>query len=110
MYPTHCPCPNLFLGFCRNVAIATCIPNWISFAIGLNVALNFIVFLVFFTFKILEEEVCFSISFYFLFSNLKIYIVDYICSYPCNFWGFGLYFSNLHINVYHVFDVDFEYL
>jgi hypothetical protein len=22
--------------------------------------------------------------------------------------GFGIYFSNLHINVYHVFDVDFE--
>jgi hypothetical protein len=34
--------------------------------------------------------------------------IDYICSYPCNSLGFGLYFSNLHINVYHVFDVDFE--
>jgi hypothetical protein len=24
------------------------------------------------------------------------------------FFWFGLHFSNLHINVYHVFDVDFE--
>jgi len=59
MYPTLCPCPNLFLGCCRNVVIATCIPNWISFATSLNIELNFIVFLVFSSFKILEGEVCF---------------------------------------------------
>jgi hypothetical protein len=65
-------------------------------------------------FKIPKDEVCFSISFILIFSFLstifllKKNLVDYICSYPCNFLGFGLYFSNLHINVYHVFDANFE--
>jgi len=62
------------------------------------------IFPFFLVFKIPKDEVCVSISFISFLKNP----IDYICSYPCIFLGFGLYFSTLHINVYHVFDVDFE--
>jgi len=35
--------------------------------------------------------------------QLTIYVHTHVI-----FWEFGLHFSNLHINVYHVFDADFE--
>jgi hypothetical protein len=73
-YPTFCPWPNLSSGFCRNATIAICIPNWISFAIGLKVVVNFIVFLVFSTFKILEE-VCLFAFFFCFFSNIFFFLL-----------------------------------
>jgi hypothetical protein len=71
------------------------------------------IFPFFLVLKITKDEVCFSISFISYFQKISKFsffknLVHYVCSYPCDFLGFGLYFSNLHINVYHVFDVDFE--
>jgi hypothetical protein len=55
----------------------------------------------------------FIFELYFLFYNfffqfLKNNLIDDSCSYPCKFFEFGLHFSNLHINLYYVFDVNFE--
>jgi hypothetical protein len=66
-------------------------------------------------FKIPKDEVCFSISFlsffqFFQFLFLKKNPTNNIYSCPCNFFEFGLHVSDFHINVYHVFDVNFEYL
>jgi hypothetical protein len=52
------------------------------------------IFPFFLVFKIAKHEICFSISFisYFkIFSNFSFFLnlVDYVCSYPCDFLGFG---------------------
>jgi hypothetical protein len=76
----------------------------------------FALFFHFLVFKIPKNEVFFSISFasYFQFISSNFFnfflnpINDVIFTLSNFFWVWGLHFSNLHINVYHVFDVDFE--
>jgi hypothetical protein len=45
----------------------------------------------------------FFFQFFFKKNQQTIYVHTHVI-----FWEFGLHFSNLHINVYHVFDADFE--
>jgi hypothetical protein len=59
-----------------------------------------------------------SLLFYFLCYLFSIYffqfifflknLIDDVMFTSSNFFEFGLHFSNLHINVYHVFDANFE--
>jgi hypothetical protein len=81
----------------------------------LNISFVSLVFFPFIlVFKFPKDEVYISIPFIFYFQeispnfHLKKNLVNYTCSYPCNFLNFGLCFSNLHINVYHVFDAHFD--
>jgi hypothetical protein len=67
----------------------------------------------FLVFKIPKDEFFFFYLYYFLFFNFfpQFFFeknwTDYICTHVI-FWEFGLHFSNLHINAYHVFDANFD--
>jgi len=61
-------------------------------------------FSIFLVFKIPKDEVFFNFLYLYI---LKIQLTIYVHTHVI-FWGFGLHFSNLHINVYHAFDANFE--
>jgi hypothetical protein len=67
----------------------------------------------FYSSKFQKMKFVFLFPLFLIFKKIPIFLfkknpIDYIFSYPCNLLGFGLYSSSLHINVYHVFEVNFE--